>query len=76
MAQIIMYTTPSCGYCKIAKQFFKEKNLAFTEKDVTVDPAAMEEFRALNESGVPVFMIDGQKVVGFNKEQMSHLLGL
>ncbi|MBI4268308.1 glutaredoxin family protein [Candidatus Uhrbacteria bacterium] len=76
MANIIMYTTPTCGYCRLAKQFFKEKNVAFTEKDVTADPAAMEEFRALNEGGVPVFMIDGQKVVGFNKDEISKLIGL
>lgn len=76
MAQIVMYTTPTCGYCRLAKQFFNEKNIEYVEKNVIADPAAMQEFRALNESGVPVFVIDGKKVVGFNKDEISKLLGL
>lgn len=76
MAQVIMYTTPTCGYCKVAKAFFKDHNVEFSEKDVTVDMQAREEFMKLGEQGVPVFMIDGQKIVGFDKVKLSQLLGI
>lgn len=76
MAKVIMYTTPTCGYCKIAKAFFHENSVQFEEKDVTVDTEAREEFMKTGERGVPVIMVDDQKVVGFDKEKLKILLGL
>lgn len=77
MAQVTIYTTPTCAYCKMTKEFFKENNITYAEKDVSQDTSAREEM--LNKSGqmgVPVIDIDGQIVIGFNKAKLSQLLGL
>lgn len=76
MAQVTIYTTPTCGYCKMAKAFFQEHNVAYTERDVTKDQRAAEELVARSQqTSVPVIDIDGTIVVGFDKEKLSSLLG-
>ena len=61
----------------MAKAFFDEKKIPFEEKDVALDDKAREEM--LNKShqmGVPVIDIDGQIVIGFNKEYLGQLIGV
>ncbi len=75
MSNVIIYSTPTCGYCKIAKVFFKENNIAYEEKDVAVDLVARKEMvDKTNQMGVPVIDIDGTYVVGFDKTQIKKLL--
>jgi len=75
MAKVIIYTTPSCVYCKTAKAFFKGNNVAFEEKDVASDVKARDEM--VKKSGmmaVPVIDVDGNIVIGFDKQKLSQLL--
>ncbi|MEK7181475.1 MAG: glutaredoxin family protein [Patescibacteria group bacterium] len=77
MSKVIIYSTPTCVYCKMAKALFKEKNVAYEEKDVATDLKAREEM--VNKSGqlgVPVIDIDGKVVVGFDKGHLMELLDL
>ena len=77
MLKITIYTTPTCAYCKMTKAFFKENNVSYEEKDVTVDDKARDEM--IQKSGsmaVPVIDIDGQIVVGFNKAELIKLVDL
>ena len=77
MPNITIYSTPTCVYCKMAKAFFKEHNLAYQEKDVATDAAARDEM--LNKShqlGVPVIDVDGTIVVGFEKRKIAELTGV
>ncbi|MBI2416012.1 MAG: glutathione S-transferase N-terminal domain-containing protein [Candidatus Kerfeldbacteria bacterium] len=77
MPNIAMYTTPTCGYCKAAKAFFKEKGQTYTEYDITQDDARAEEaVRKSGQMGVPVIDIDGQIIVGFDQPKISQALGL
>lgn len=77
MANIVIYTTPSCIYCKMAKDFFKKNNIEYTEKDVvSSDKARQEAIEKSGQMGVPVIDIDGNIIVGFDKEKLSNLLGL
>ena len=77
MAKITIYSTSACVYCKMAKAFFKEHNVAYEEKDVASDEKAREEMISKSsQMGVPVIDIDGQIVVGFDKEELSKLLGI
>jgi len=77
MAKITIYSTSSCVYCKMAKAFFKEHNVAYEEKDVASDEKAREEMISKSsQMGVPVIEIDDQIVVGFDKEELSKLLGI
>jgi glutaredoxin 3 len=75
--KIIMYSTPTCGYCKTAKEFFAENNVKFEEKDVTKDSEAMNELMQKSSSGsVPVIDVDGEIIVGFDEAKLKEKLGL
>ncbi len=74
---VIVYSTPSCVYCKLAKTYFKEKNVDFTEIDVAADQKKAEEMiEKSGQLGVPVIEIDDQIIVGFDKPKIQKLLGL
>lgn len=77
MPKITIYTTPTCVYCKMTKEFFKEHNISYKEKDVSVDATARDEMAdKSHQMGVPVVDIDGQIIVGFDKERLSGLLNI
>lgn len=77
MSKVIIYTTPTCVYCKMTKAFFNENNIAYEEKDVSTDTKAQEEMIAKSHQlGVPVIDIDGEFTVGFDKERISKLLNI
>lgn len=75
MPQVTIYTTPSCVYCKMAKEFFAQHNVPYNEKDVVTDERAREEMvEKSGQLGVPVITIDDKIVVGFDKRRLSELL--
>lgn len=70
-----IYSTPTCGYCHQAKQYLKEKGISYTEYDVSVDQAAAQEMtRLTGQMGVPVIMVDGQTIIGFDRDRLEVLL--
>lgn len=71
---ITIYSSDSCGYCTLAKNYLRDKGVAFVEKNLGTDPAALEEFRKMNMSGVPVLIIDGETVIGFDKAKIDSLI--
>ncbi|KKT87154.1 MAG: Glutaredoxin-like protein, YruB-family [Parcubacteria group bacterium GW2011_GWA2_46_10] len=72
---IKMYSTPFCKYCKLAKEIFNKKNLSFEEIDITQNQKLMEEMlKKSNEMTVPVFDINGQILVGFNRTKLEEAL--
>jgi len=77
MANVTIYSTPTCVYCNAAKTFFKQKNVPYTEYDVAKDAAKRKEMiEKSGQMGVPVIDIDGQLVVGFNQPKIKQLLGI
>lgn len=65
---ITIYSTPSCIYCKMAKEYFKEHNIAYTEHDVAADDTKRQEMiEKSGQMGVPVIEIDGKILVGFDQ---------
>ncbi|MCH7882852.1 glutaredoxin family protein [Patescibacteria group bacterium] len=77
MANVTIYTTPTCVYCKMTKEFLKENNVEYTEKDVSTDAAARDEMiKKSGQMGVPVTDVDGNLVVGFDKEKLTQLIGI
>lgn len=75
MPQVVMYSTPTCGFCKLAKQLFNEHNIPFIEKDVAQDLVAREEMVTKSRQlGVPVIDIDGTIIVGFHQPKIRELL--
>ena len=72
-----VYSTPTCPYCKMAKQFLTENNIAFEDIDVSVNQnMAHEVIQKSGQMGVPVLDIDGQIVVGFDRTRIKQLLAL
>ncbi|MEK7185126.1 MAG: Uxx-star family glutaredoxin-like (seleno)protein [Patescibacteria group bacterium] len=77
MKKVTIYSTPTCTYCRHAKEFFKEKGIQFEEHDVSADAARRTEMIDLSgQMGVPVITIDNDLVIGFNKPVLSKLLGI
>ena len=74
---VTIYTTPSCHFCHMAKEFFKEKNIAYTEYDVAGNAEKRKEMvEKSGQMGVPVIIIGNDLVIGFNKPLISKLLGI
>jgi len=75
--EVKIYSTPSCHFCHMAKDYFKENNVAYTEYDVASD---MEKRREMvtksGQMGVPVIIIGDTLTVGFDKPKLAKLLGL
>jgi len=73
--QIKVFSTPTCPYCKLVKEYFKEKGLTFDDIDVAADGDAAEEMVKISgQMGVPVIEIDGQIIVGWNKGALDELI--
>ena len=73
--KVIIYTTPTCVYCKAAKEFFQENNVEYEEKDVAVDMEAQQTMvKKSGQLAVPVIEVNGEVVVGFDKDKLSELL--
>jgi len=72
-----IYTTPTCVYCQMAKEFFKENNVSYQEHDVSSDAKAREEMiNKSNQMGVPVIEVNDEIIIGFDKERLSELLDI
>lgn len=87
MKKVSIYTTPTCTYCRAAKGFFHQNNVAHEEFDVSTDAAKREEMiEKSGQMGVPVVMISdvdekGEKkepvlIVGFDRTRLSQALGI
>lgn len=75
--QVTIYSTPTCPYCKLTKDFFEERDIAYTDINVSADPSkATEMVKKSGQMGVPVVDIDGKIVVGWNKPALEEALGL
>jgi len=73
---VIIYSTPTCPYCKQAKAYFKERSVQYEEKDVSSDHAAQEEMTQKSKGfmGVPVIDINGTIIFGFDKPKIEAAL--
>ena len=75
MHKVLIYTTPTCVYCKMTKEFLEERNIAYEEKNVSLDEKATQEMvEKSGQMGVPVIDIDGRVIIGFDKGKLSELL--
>ncbi len=75
--RVLIFTTPTCSYCNMAKQYFRRNKVRFRDIDISKDQAAARDvMRRSGQMGVPVIDIGGKIVVGFNKPKINQLLGL
>ena len=77
MKNVEIYSTPTCHFCHLAKEYFKENNVAYTEYDVASDLEKRKEMvEKSGQMGVPVIVIGEDVTVGFNKPEVAKMLGL
>jgi glutaredoxin 3 len=74
---VTIYSTPTCHFCKMAKDFFAEKGIQFTNYDVSTDAAKREEMiQMTGQLGVPVIVVDKDIMVGFDRSKLAGKLGV
>lgn len=80
---VIVYSTTTCPYCKMLKEWLTEKSITYTEKVVDQDKDGLNEMMAISDGhmGVPFSVItkdDGAqvKIIGFDKQKFQQTLGI
>ena len=77
MKNVKVYSTPTCPYCLKAKQYLKDNNIDFQDIDVGSDPSLAQEMKQKSgQMGVPVLDVEGEIIIGFDKERIDSALGL
>lgn len=77
MAKVKVYSTPTCPYCTMAKEFLKENKIEYEEINIAANQeAANEMVEKSGQMGVPVIMVDDKIIVGFDKEEIKKALNL
>lgn len=77
MPNVKIYSTPTCPYCIRAKDYLKERNIPFENIDVSSDENGLQEMiKTSGQMGVPVILIDGDIIVGFDQGKIAEKLGL
>lgn len=77
MSTVTIYSTPSCHFCHMAKDYFTEKGIVFTDYNVAEDMAKRAEMvQKSGQMGVPVIQIDNNLLIGFQKAKINEFLGI
>ncbi|MCM2339460.1 MAG: hypothetical protein NDI62_03335 [Burkholderiales bacterium] len=77
MKNVTIYSTPTCHFCHLAKDFFKANDIAYAEYDVASDIEKRKEMMDKSgQMGVPVIVIGDEMIVGFDKPVVAKALGL
>ncbi len=75
--RVIVFSTPTCTYCNMLKQYFRQKGVRFRDVDISRDQAAARDLvRRTGQMGVPVVDIGGRLIVGFDKPKINQLLNI
>lgn len=74
---VTIYSTPTCHFCQLTKDFLKEKGIAYTEYNVASDLEKRQEMiQKSGQMGVPVIFVGDELIVGFDKERLVSTLGI
>lgn len=77
MPKVRVFSTKMCPYCLTLKEFLKEKNIEFEDIDATENAEAQKEIvEKSGQMAVPVVEIEGEIIIGFDKEKISKLLNI
>lgn len=70
MKDVVVYTSSTCPYCTLAKDYLDEKGVEYTVKNVQQDKDARKELMDMGHMGVPVVVIGEEEIVGFDKTKI------
>lgn len=74
---VTIYSTPTCHFCQMTKEFLAEKGIPFTNYDVSTDIAKRQEMIEMTgQMGVPVIKIDDEIMIGFDREKLAAKVGV
>ena len=74
---VTIYSTPTCHFCQMAKEFFTQNNVSYTEHNVASDMERRQEMiDKSGQMGVPVILVGDEVIVGFDKEKLSAAVGI
>ena len=77
MKKVTIYSTPTCHYCHMAKEYLAEHNVPYEEYNVATDLLKRKEMMEKSgQTGVPVIDVDGEMMVGYNQAALAKALGL
>jgi len=77
MAEVKVYSTPTCPYCKMTKEFLKQHKVKFKDIDVSKDQTAAQDMvRKSGQMGVPVIEIGDTIIVGYDRDAITKALKL
>lgn len=75
--KITIYSTPTCHFCHMVKDYLNEKKIEFTDHNVAEDIEKRQEMmQKSGQMGVPVIFIDDEMIIGFDKPKINQLLGI
>ena len=75
--KVEIYSTPTCHFCHLAKDWFKEKGVEYVDYDVSVDKDKLSEMMSITgQRGVPVIKIGNDVVIGFNQPMLAQILNI
>ena len=74
---VTIYSTPTCHFCQVAKDFLKENNIVYTELNVAQDLEKRQEMiQRSGQMGVPVIFVGDEMIIGFDRERLASVLGI
>ncbi len=77
MKPVTIYSTPTCHFCHMAKDFLAEYKVPFTDYDVAHDLERRQEMiQKSGQMGVPVILVGDEIIVGFDKEKLAATLSI
>lgn len=76
MKNVVIYSSDGCRYCTIAKDFFRSKDISYTEHNISKDEDAKQFLINKRIMGVPFIMIDDIEIRGFDKDKITEALGV
>ncbi len=72
---VTIYSTPTCGYCNLAKDYFRKNNISYQDYNVASDVRKAEEMvKKSGQMGVPVIDINGKIIIGFNQPEIERAI--
>ncbi len=74
MKNITVYTSDTCGYCQMLKEYLKDRKITYTEKNINTDAQARNELISKGYMGVPVVIVGDETIVGFDKAKLDQIL--
>ena len=71
---VVIYTAAWCGVCRTAKQYMRDHKIRYTEYDIEKSAKGDADYRRLGGRGVPILMVGGERMNGFNAERLERML--